>query len=163
MKTFAEKIHEARKARGMKQTDFGKLLGVSSRMIIDYESGLRKPHRKKMQEYADILELPIEYLLEDRFDSVLSVFNDDPAETDTASIEKMLEAAHPSTDMPKAEIEAQARREIEFLRERSVALFAGGVLPQDVKDAFFQSLYEAYLKCREQAGENGVDVNKFGY
>lgn len=47
--------------------------------------------------------------------------------------------------------------------ERSAALFAGGELPQEAKDAFFQSLYEAYLKCREQAAENGVDVNKFGY
>ncbi|MBR5372441.1 MAG: helix-turn-helix domain-containing protein [Oscillospiraceae bacterium] len=162
MKTFGEKMLEARKARGMKQTDFGKLLGVSSRMIIDYESNQRKPHRKKLQEFADILELPIEYLLDDRYNTVLAVYNNEPEEPDTFAL-KMLEAAHPSLDMPLAEIEAQARREIEFLRERSVALFAGGALPQDVKDAFFQSLYEAYLKCREQASENGVDVNKFGY
>ena len=66
MKTFGEKILEARKARGMRQLEFGKLLGVSSRMIIDYESGLRRPHRSKLQEFAEKLEVPVEYLENDR-------------------------------------------------------------------------------------------------
>ena len=159
MKTFSEKMLEARKARGMKQTEFGKLLGVSSRMIIDYENGSRRPHRSKMHEFAEILEIPAEYLADDRYDTVLSVFNQ---ETDAGAADTSGSAAQKSK-LSQAEVEAQARREIEFLRERSVALFAGGALPQEVKDAFFQSLYEAYLKCREQAAENGADVNQFGY
>lgn len=159
MKTFGEKMLEARKARGLKQTEFGKLLGVSSRMIIDYENGQRRPHRAKMQEFADILEVPVEYLAEDEFESVLSVFNQDTDGTGAAGTRN----AAPQNDLPQADIEAQARREMDFLRERSAALFAGGAVPQDAKDAFFQSIYEAYLRCREQAVENGVDVNKFGY
>ena len=75
MKTFGEKLKEARKERGMLQTAFGEMLGVTNRMIIEYEKGARRPHRKKMQEFADILEVPVEYLLEDKYDDVLSVFN----------------------------------------------------------------------------------------
>jgi transcriptional regulator with XRE-family HTH domain len=160
MKRFSEKLKEARRARGMTQAEFGELLGVTPRMIIEYEKGSRRPHRRKVQEFADILEVPVEYLLEDRFDDVLSVFRADaPADDAPADDERRASAA----PQPQSDIEAQARREIEFLRERSAALFAGGALPQDAKDAFFQSLYEAYLKCREQAAENGVDVDKFGY
>lgn len=161
MKRFCEKLKEARKARGMTQAEFGELLGVTSRMIIEYEKGNRRPHRRKVQEFAEILEVPVEYLLEDRFDDVLSVFREDAPED--AAPEADAERRAPAAAQSQSDIEAQARREIEFLRERSAALFAGGVLPQEAKDAFFQSLYEAYLKCREQAAENGVDVDKFGY
>lgn len=160
MKPFSEKLKEARKARGLRQTEFGALLGVTSRMIIEYEKGTRRPHRRKMQEFADILELPADYLLDDRYDDVLSVFNQElppPPALPAAA------PAPPAEPLPQSEVEAQARREVTFLMERSAALFAGGELPQEAKDAFFQSLYEAYLKCREQAAENGVDVNKFGY
>ena len=159
MKTFAEKMKEARKARGMNQAEFGALLGVTSRMIIEYEKGTRRPHRKKIQDFAAVLEVPEEYLLEDRYPDVLSVFNQDAPTPASPAPESAPEHAARSD----AEIEAQARREIEFLKERSAALFAGGELPQEAKDAFFRSLYEAYLKCREQAVEKDVNVDRFGY
>lgn len=161
MKTFGEKLKEARKERGMLQTAFGEMLGVTNRMIIEYEKGARRPHRKKMQEFADILEVPVEYLLEDKYDDVLSVFNQPEPELNEQPVqeEKVQQKNVPSDK----EISAQAMREMEFLKERSVALFAGGELPQESKDAFFQSLYNAYLKCREQATEKGVDTDKFGY
>lgn len=161
MKTFGEKLKEARKERGMLQTAFGEMLGVTNRMIIEYEKGARRPHRKKMQEFADILEVPVEYLLEDKYDDVLSVFNQPEPELNEQPVkEETVQQKNAPTD---EEISAQAMREMEFLKERSVALFAGGELPQKSKDAFFQSLYNAYLKCREQAKEKGVDTDKFGY
>ncbi|MBQ8921244.1 MAG: helix-turn-helix transcriptional regulator [Oscillospiraceae bacterium] len=162
MKSFAEKMKEARKSRGMNQTEFGALLGVSGRMIIEYEKGTRRPHRRKVQEFAAVLEVPEEYLLEDRFDDVLSVFNQD-AQTPADSPAPDSGTEQTAGRQSAAEIEAQARREIEFLKERSAALFAGGALPQEAKDAFFRSLYEAYLKCREQAVEKDVNVDRFGY
>ena len=161
MKRFSEKLREARKTRGMTQAEFGALLGVTPRMIIEYEKGNRRPHRRKVLEFAEILEVPAEYLLEDRFEDVLSVFRADVPEDAAPDAEQ--DAAPHRTSLTQDEIEAQARREIEFLRERSAALFAGGALPQEAKDAFFHSLYEAYLKCREQAAENGADVDKFGH
>lgn len=160
MKTFGEKLKEARKARGMLQTTFGELLGVTNRMIIEYEKGVRRPHRKKIQEFADILEVPAEYLLDDKYDDVLSVFNHPEPELNEQPVQ---ETEQEKAEQSSTEAEAQAMREMEFLKERSMALFAGGELPQESKDAFFQSLYNAYLKCREQAAEKGVDTGKFGY
>lgn len=151
MKSFGEKLRDIRSRRGLKQTELGKMLGVSSRMIIDYENGTRHPHRKRLIEFAEILEVPTEYLLDDCFEQAEEVYRE------RGDAEKREETPHES------EAELQARRELAFLRERTTALFAGGALPQDVKDAFFQSLYDAYLKCRTQAIENGVDVTKFDY
>lgn len=38
----------------------------------------------------------------------------------------------------------------ELLRENT-ALFAGGELSQDQKDAFFQAVMTAYVTCKEEA------------
>ena len=148
MKTFAQKIKAERKKRGLTQTEMGNLLGVSQRMVLAYETAGRRPHRAKMQEFAEKLELPLAYLAEDQYDSILSVFNGiTSAQTEPVPVQEAPASAASLT-----------KKEMEFLRERSTALFAGGELPQESKDAFFQSLYEAYLKCREQASENEMDA-----
>lgn len=158
MKTFAQKIKAERTKRNMTQTELGKLLGVSQRMILEYETAGRKPHRARLKEFAEILEVPYEYLLDDRYDTVLSVFNGNVGEND-----EVIEEIPEPTPLPKSEIEARAMREVAFLKERSAALFAGGELPQESKDAFFHSLYEAYLKCREAAVKDGTDVDSYQY
>ena len=37
------------------------------------------------------------------------------------------------------------------LLERNAALFAGGELSEEAKDAFFTAVTKAYLECKEQA------------
>ena len=39
------------------------------------------------------------------------------------------------------------------LLEANAALFAGGELSQDEKDAFFEAVMKAYLTCKEEARE----------
>ena len=130
MKTFAQKIKAERKKRGLTQTEMGNLLGVSQRMVLAYETAGRRPHRAKMQEFAEKLELPLAYLAEDQYDSILSVFNGiTSAQTEPVPVQEA-----------PASAASLAKKEMEFLRERSTALFAGGELPQESKDAFFQSL-----------------------
>ena len=141
MKTFAQKLKAERRKRDMTQTEFGKLLGVTQRMILEYETAGRRPHRAKLKAFAEILEVPFEYLADDRYDSVIAVFNGMPEQS----------AAVQPDPAPQDSLEARAMREMAFLRQRSAALFAGGELPQEAKDAFFESLYEAYLQCREKA------------
>ena len=160
MSTFAQKLLEERKKRNMTQTDVGKLIGISQRMVLEYETAGRRPHQKRMELLAEKLDIPYEYLSDDRYDSLEQYLhrNDEPEVTEP---EQAIEDV--ATDSPRAESEARARREAEFLKTRSLALFAGAELPQEAKDAFFESLYEAYLKCREQAVENGVDVDKYDY
>ncbi len=159
MRTFAQKIKAERKKREMTQTEFGQLLGVSQRMILDYETAGRRPHRAKMTAFAETLKVPYEYLADDRYDSVAAVLN---RAMDAGTVQPEPEKP-PQEESSQSEAEARARREMAFLKERSAALFAGGELPQEAKEAFFQSLYEAYLKCREQAIANGVDVEQYDY
>lgn len=45
----------------------------------------------------------------------------------------------------------KAAREIDFLMERNIALFAGGEIPQEAKDAYFEAVMQAYLECKAQA------------
>lgn len=160
MKTFSEKIREERRRRGMTQAEFGNLLGITGRMVAAYETDGRRPHLKKMQEIADTLGLPAEYLTDDSVADIISVFNTDR----TPPLPSPAPAAQPAKPrIPQDEAAVKAMREVEFLKSRSQALFAGGELPQESKDAFFQAIYDAYLACRSQAEDKGADPDAFPY
>jgi hypothetical protein len=45
----------------------------------------------------------------------------------------------------------RAAREMDFLMERNAALFAGGSLSQEAKDAFFEAVTKAYWAAKEEA------------
>lgn len=48
---------------------------------------------------------------------------------------------------------AKAAAEVNALLERNAALFAGGELSQEAKDAYFEAVMKAYLACKEKARE----------
>ena len=167
MKTFGMKLREERKKRSMTQTDFAKKIGVSLRMVGEYESGKRRPHRNKMKEYAEILEVPYEYLSDDSFETVLSVFNgvkdDSPAEEKYSPLAEETEAESEyeiSAQPVVPEISPRAQQEMAFIQAHAHALFAGADVPQEAKDKFFESLYDSYLTCRSKAIESGMDVER---
>ena len=45
----------------------------------------------------------------------------------------------------------KAALEVDELLERNAALFAGGELSEEAKDAFFTAVTKAYLECKEEA------------
>ena len=45
----------------------------------------------------------------------------------------------------------RAALEVDELLERNAALFAGGELSEEAKDAFFTAVTKAYLECKEEA------------
>lgn len=57
----AEKLREARKARGYSVTELGKLLGVSRQAIDKYEKGMMSPSIEILNRYIDLLEFPLPY------------------------------------------------------------------------------------------------------
>ena len=57
-------------------------------------------------------------------------------------------------DFTDTELQVMAKLEMEFLQERSTVLFAEEKLPQELKDDFFQSLYESYLKYRKHSSDS---------
>ena len=54
----------------------------------------------------------------------------------------------------------RAAKEVDELLERNAALFAGGELSEDAKDAFFTAVTKAYLECKEQAKKTEGSKNK---
>ena len=134
MKTFGNKVREARNLLGMNQAELGEIIGVSSRSIFGWESGNSRPRAKMLQKLAQALNVSSEYLINDDID--------DP----TYGIER-----EPYVEKTREMYGSKAAREINFLMERNAALFAGGEIPQEMKDEYFEAVMAAYLECKEQA------------
>jgi hypothetical protein len=100
---------------------------------------------------------------------VLSTFNG--VKNDTPADEKYVTASEEddtnTVEAPVAQKGAspsvrtqRAIQEANFIQTKANALFAGGDLPQDAKDKFFEALYDSYMACRAQAVEDGIDVDR---
>ena len=134
MKTFSEKVKQARAALGLNQQQLGDLAGVSKRSVAAYESTGIRPRSGVMQRLAAALHVSVDYLLNDGID--------DPRH----GIEKA-----PFLQEARDKYGKGAAEEMDALLERNAALFAGGTLEQDAKDAFFEAVMKAYLTCKEEA------------
>ena len=134
MKTFSEKLREARKMLGLSQEKLGDLVGVSMRTIIKYEIEGVRPRPFALRRLAEALQVSPDYL-------------------------DVYEIQDPLYGLQKKEYVEEARerfgnkaaKEMDFLLERNTALFAGGELNQDAKDAYFESIMKAYITCKEEA------------
>jgi transcriptional regulator with XRE-family HTH domain len=134
MKTFSEKIKEAREELKLNQQQLGELVGVSKRSIAAYETTDTKPRGNIARKLAAALQVSVDYLLNDEI-------TDPKYGIEKASyIEEARERLGP-----------KAAKEMDVLLEQNVALFAGGALDQEAKDAFFEAVMKAYLKCKEEA------------
>jgi transcriptional regulator with XRE-family HTH domain len=132
--TFAEKVKNARTSLDLTQTQLGEKVGVSLRTILAYEKGEKKPRPTTMYKLAKSLGVSVKYLSDDACDN-------------------------PVQDIEKDDYIAEARqryggsgaRDVEALLADNAALFAGGELSQEQKDAFFEAVMKTYLMCKEEA------------
>jgi transcriptional regulator with XRE-family HTH domain len=134
MKTFSEKVREARQSLKLTQEELGALIGVSKRAVLAYETQGVRPRQNVKVKLAEARRVSTDYL--DRDDI------DDP----TYGLEK--------ADYIKETRErfgGRAAREMDFLLERNAALFAGGALDQEAKDAFFEAVTKAYWAAKEES------------
>ena len=134
MPSFADKVRESRELINIPQSELANLVGVSRRTITAYETGEKMPRESTLKKLASVFGVSVDYLIKDEID--------DP----TYGIEK-----EPYVDETQARFSAKAAREIDFLMERNNALFAGGAVSQEMKDAYFESVMSAYLECKEKA------------
>ena len=139
MKTFAVKVQEARLSLGLSMTELANNVGVSARTIQAYEHDEKKPRPAMLVKLAKALKVSVKFL------------KDDNCEDPVADIEKdnYIEDA-------RKRYGASGVRDMNELLADNQALFAGGKLSQEQKDAFFQAVMTAYITCREEA------KNKFG-
>lgn len=136
MKPFSEKVRDARNELGLSQTQLGEAAGVSLRTILAYEKGEKTPRPATMLKLAKALRVSVKFL------------SDDECENPVENIEKdgYIEEA-------RERYGAQGARDVEALLADNAALFAGGELSQEQKDAFFQAVMTAYVTCKEAAKE----------
>ena len=134
MKNFAEKLKEARIQRDISQPQLAEMVGVSLRSIVGYERGEKTPRQAKIYKLAKALSVSVKYL------------TDDACENPLEDIEKdeFLEDAH-------SRYGAAGARDVDALLADNAALFAGGELSQEQKDAFFEAVMKAYITCKEEA------------
>jgi transcriptional regulator with XRE-family HTH domain len=115
---FSNKLKELRQRENMTQAEFASALGVTSRAIIYYETGQRIP--RDMNFYKNVsqrFKVPLESLLNEREEFVAEAY---------------------------AKGGIAEKRKAEALVAEAGALFAGGALSDEDKDAVFYALQEAY-------------------
>jgi len=134
MKSFSEKIREAREALKLNQQQLGDLVGISKRSIAAYETTDTKPRGNVARKLASALQVSVDYLLNDE---ILDQKH---------GIEKSL-----YVEETRERLGSKAAKEMDVLLEQNMALFAGGELDQEAKDAFFEAVMKAYITCKEDA------------
>lgn len=134
MMTFAEKVKAARSELGFSQTQLAEATGVSLRTISAYEQGEKKPRQSTLLKLAKVLKVSVKFL------------SDDNCENPVQDIERdgYIEEAREKYGL-------QGARDVDSLLQANAAVFAGGELSQDEKDAFFEAVMKSYLASKEEA------------
>ncbi len=61
-RSIGERIRQARKTKGLSQTDLAKRIGVTQPAIANWESGVHDPRRLTLAKLADALEASLDWL-----------------------------------------------------------------------------------------------------
>ena len=136
MASFQEKVKEHRGLLGLTQKQLAERAGIGYRTVVTYESGERFPHAAQLYKLAKALGVSTEFLKNDAVDD-------------------------PSYGIDRMEYIEQRRREagtgealdLEAMLAQNQAMFAGGTISQEAKDAYFQAVMKAYVECKEAAKE----------
>ena len=132
MKTTGEKIREGRANLGITQTELAEKIGVTLRTISKYEM----PRGANLQKLAEVLGVSIAYLSNDEIV--------DPA----YGLEES-----PYIESARAVYGKRGAADVEQLLTQTRALFAGGDVPEEDKELFFQAVTEAYFANKQRASE----------
>ena len=134
--TFSDKIKRAREVVKLTQLELAKEVGVSQRTIASYESGGARARRSTTEKLARALKVSVKYLSDDNCTNPLEDIEKDEY-----------------IDQARALYGAQGVRDMDELLRDNTALFAGGELSQEQKDAFFQAVMTAYVTCKQEASK----------
>lgn len=132
--TFSDKIKRSREVAKLTQQELAQEVGVSKRAIAAYETGGAKARRSTTEKLARALKVSVKFLTD---------------EGCTNPLEDIEKDAY--LDEARAMYGSKGVRDMEELLQDNAALFAGGELSQEQKDAFFQAVMTAYVTCREEA------------
>ena len=134
MDRLGTKIEAARKQAKMSETALAEKIGVSRRSVYAYENGVSVPRKKVLRKIAETLHVTVAYLTDDACD--------DPDQG---------RAREENINLASDRFGSKGAREAAELLYRNSAFFAGGDIPQEDKDAFFQAIMTAYVTAKEEA------------
>ena len=134
MKSFAEKVFDARTELGFSQSQLGERVGVSLRSILAYEKGEKTPRPSTVLKLARVFNVSVKFLTDENCENPLEEIEKD------GYIEEARERYG-----------AKGARDLDTLIRENCALFAGGELTADEKEVFFEALTKAYIASKEEA------------
>ena len=71
MKSFAEKVFDARTELGFSQSQLGERVGVSLRSILAYEKGEKTPRPSTVLKLARVLNVSVKFLTDENCENPL--------------------------------------------------------------------------------------------
>ena len=131
---FPEKLRDAREKAHISQTDLSTQVGVSRRSIFAYENGDSVPRKNVLRKLAQALNVTVAYLTDDD--------SNDPDQG---------RAREENINMVRERFGSKGAMEAAELLDRNSAFFAGGDIPQEDKDAFFEAIMTAYVTAKTEA------------
>ena len=130
---FGDKIRAARQAAEITQEALAEKVGVSRRTIMLYETNRRKPkNASTIISLAKALNVGTEYFL---------------TEDELKQIEEQEAFLEQAGEQYGNRGKAQAR----LILDQASALFAGGELSDEDKEAFFQTMTQIYFDAKAKA------------
>ena len=136
MKTTGEKIRDRRITLDMTQNELADQMGVTIRTISSYETAGVKPRGQNLRKLSRVLGVSEKYLLNDEI------------EDETYGLEEA-----PYIESVRSTYGKKGANDMERLLLETQALFAGGDIPQEDKDKFFQAVMASYVATKEDASE----------
>lgn len=122
--TFGERVRKARGKLGLKQSELAQRVGVTTRVISTYETDKSRPRGiEQYKKLAVALEVNVNYLLTEN--------------------EEFVEQAHDKYGI-------QGAKQADELINQMGALFAGGELSSNDKDAVMRALQQVYWDAKEE-------------
>lgn len=134
MKTIGQKIKEQRERSGLTQRELGEKAGLTIRTVCSYETNAVTPRGINIRRICDALDISEAYLTNPEID--------DP--------EYGKEEA-PYVDSVRSMYGKKAGLDMQSLLEANQTYFAGGDIPQEDKDLFFNAVMEAYVATKKDA------------
>ena len=119
-----DRIAKIRRMRGFTQAELAEKLGVSARAVQNYEAGTRTPKRDMIAKIAEVLGVDESALATDEEFFVIEA---------------------------KEKYGSKGKAAAQKLIESAAALFAGGDISEDDKDAVMQAIQAAYWEAKNDA------------
>ena len=134
MKSIGAKIKEQREINGLSQSEFASKTGLTVRTVSSYETNTSVPRTSNAKRICEVLGVSMAYLLN-------SEIEDPKYGLDEA----------PYVDKVRDRYGKVGAKDMEGLLNENAAFLAGGDIPQEDKDKFFQAIMAAYLATKEDA------------